>query len=138
MKLLVLTTEPISAQQLRAALPRDLEPQDAEVMLVAPALHESALRFWVSDADGAIARADAVRRESIERLGADGVPATGDTGEADPIEAIEDALETFDAERIVLFTHPESEQRYREGVDEAEIAERFGRPVDRAQVTDGP
>ncbi|HEY8624624.1 MAG TPA: hypothetical protein VIL82_01335 [Solirubrobacteraceae bacterium] len=136
MKLLVLTSEPISAQQLRDALPRDIDPQDAEVMLVAPAFHESALRFWVSDADDAIARADAIRRESVERLGAEGVPASGDTGEADPLDAIEDALETFDAERIVLFTHPQSDQRYREDVDEAAIAQRFGRPVDRAEVAD--
>jgi hypothetical protein len=135
-KLLVLTSEPISAQQLRDALPRDIDPQDAEVMLVAPAFHESALRFWVSDADDAIARADAIRRESVERLGAEGVPASGDTGEADPLDAIEDALETFDAERIVLFTHPQSDQRYREDVDEAAIAQRFGRPVDRAEVAD--
>jgi hypothetical protein len=66
MKLLVLTSEPISAQQLRDALPGDLEPQDAEVMLVTPAFHDSALRFWVSDADDAIARADAIRRESVD------------------------------------------------------------------------
>jgi hypothetical protein len=41
---------------------------------------------------------------------------------------------------LVVTSEPISanEQRYREGVDEAEIAERFGRPVDRAQVTDGP
>ena len=138
MKLLVLTSEPISARQLQGALPRDLDPQAAEVMLVAPAFHENALRFWVSDADDAIARAEAIRRESVEQLGAQGVSASGDTGEADPLDAIEDALKTFDADRIVLFTHPENEQRYREGVDEAEIAERFGRPVDRAQVTDVP
>ena len=137
MKLLVLTSEPISAQQLRDALPRDVDPEDAEVMLVAPAFHDNALRFWVSDADDAIARADAIRRESIERLGDEGVAASGDTGEADPLEAIEDALETFDAERIVVFTHPDSEQRYREDIDDRQIAERFGRPVDRAQVTDG-
>jgi hypothetical protein len=138
MKLLVVTSESISARQLQAALPPGLDPQKAEVMLVAPAFHENALRFWVSDADDAIARAEAIRRESVEQLGAQGVPASGDTGEADPLDAIEDALKTFDADRIVLFTHPENEQRYREGVDEAEIAERFGRPVDRAQVTDGP
>jgi hypothetical protein len=137
MRLLVLTSEPISARQLRDALPHDLEPQDAEVMLVAPAFHESALRFWVSDADDAIARADAIRRDSVERLGAEGVAASGDTGEADPMDAIEDALETFDADRIVLFTHPDDQQRYREDIDEHTVAERFGRPVDRALVTDG-
>jgi hypothetical protein len=94
MRLLVLTSEPVNADQLRDALPGDADPTDAEVMVVAPALHESALRFWLSDADDAIARADEVRRRSLDQLGAEGVPASADTGESDPEGAIEDVLET--------------------------------------------
>jgi hypothetical protein len=134
MKVLVLTSEPITAQQLRDALRSDIDPADAEVMVVAPALQESRLKFWLSDADDAIARAEAVRRESLERLGDAGVSASGDTGESDPEEAIEDALKTFDADRIVLFTHRGEDQRYREDLDDRELAERFGRPVDHAAV----
>jgi hypothetical protein len=134
MKVLVLTTEPISAQQLRDALGAGDDPADAEVMVVAPALAGSAVKFWMSDADAAIERADRVRRESVERLGEEGVSASGDTGEADPYEAIEDALQTFDADRIVLFTHEGKDQRYREDLDDHAIAERFGRPVDHANV----
>ena len=103
-------------------------------MVVAPALADSALKFWMSDADEAIARADEVRRESVERLGEQGVSATGDTGEADPFTAIYDALKTFDADRIVLFKHARG-QRYREDVDPAAVRERFGRPVDQATVS---
>jgi nucleotide-binding universal stress UspA family protein len=134
MKVLVLASEPITAQQLRDALSTDVDPTDAEVMVVAPALQTSGLKFWLSDADDAIARADEVRRESIERLGDAGVSASGDTGESDPEEAIEDALKTFDADRIVLFTHQGEDQRYREDLDDRELAERFGRPVDHAAV----
>jgi hypothetical protein len=130
MKVLVL----ISAPQLRDALASGLDPSDADVMLVAPAFAESAVRFWMSDADDAIARADEVWRESVERLGDAGIPATGDTGEADPYIAVEDALKTFDADRIVVFTHQGENQRYREDLDDAELSERFGRPVDHAVV----
>jgi hypothetical protein len=132
MKILVLTTEPVTADQLRAALPADSDPEDAEVMVVAPALHKNALRFWVSDADEAISKADDVRHQSVEQLGADGVSASGDTGEGDPDEAIEDALKTFPADRILIFTHPDSEQRYKEGVDPDELQQRFGVPVTQA------
>jgi hypothetical protein len=134
MKVLVLTSEPITAQALRDALSADIDPSDAEVMLVAPAFAESAVRFWMSDADDAIARADDVWRESVERLEEAGIPATGDTGEADPHTAIEDALKTFEAERIVVFTRQGDNQRYREDLDEDELAERFGLPVDQASV----
>src|SRR5947209_12809719 len=130
MKVLVVTSETISAQQLRDALgAADEDPSELEVMVVAPALADSALQFWMSDADDAIARAEEVRQASVERLGEEGVSATGDTGEADPYVAIEDALKMFDADRIVLFTHDARAQRYREDLDEREIAERFGRPV---------
>jgi hypothetical protein len=133
-KVLVLTSEPITAQQLRATLGAHGDPSDLEVMVVAPALADSAVQFWMSDADEAIARAEEVRQASVERLGEEGVAATGDTGEADPYTAIEDALKTFDADRIVLFTHGGENQRYREDLDQGEIAERFGRPVDQASV----
>ena len=134
MKLLVLTSEPITAAQLRDALPGDLDPHESEVMVVAPALQESSLRFWMSDVDDAIAKADAVRRETVDRLGAEGVPASGDTGEADPAQAIQDALQTFTADRIMIFTHNGDDQRYREDVDASELEQRFGIPVDRTRV----
>lgn len=134
MKILVLTSEPITAGQLRHALGSDADPSRAEVMVVAPAYAESGLRFWMSDADDAIAKAEEVRRTSVEELDEAGIPATGDTGEADPHTAIEDALKTFDADRIVIFTHPEKGQRYREDLDREELSERFGRPVDHATV----
>ncbi len=135
MKLLVLTTEPISADQLRAALPAEADPSDAEVMVIAPALHENALRFWVSDADEAIGKARAVESETIDQLGDAGISASADTGESDPLEAVEDALRTFEADRIVIFSHPRDEQLYREDVDDSQLRERFGIPVDRAEVS---
>jgi hypothetical protein len=135
MKLLVVTSEPVTADQLRDALPADAKPEEAEVMVVAPALQEDALHFWMSDADGAIARAEAVRRETVERLDSAGVPASGDTGESDPLAAIQDALQSFSADRIVLFTHGGSDRRYREDIDPENIQQRFGLPVDQGLVS---
>lgn len=135
MKLLLVTSEPVTADQLRDALPADAKPEEAEVMVLAPALQEDALHFWMSDADGAIARAEAVRRETVERLDSAGVPASGDTGESDPLAAIQDALQSFSADRIVLFTHGGSDRRYREDIDPENIQQRFGLPVDQALVS---
>jgi hypothetical protein len=135
MRVLVLTTEPISAGQLRDALGAELCTGETEVKVVAPAVHESALRFWVSDADEAIAKAEEVRRQTVERLGADGVAAAGDTGESDLEQAVGDALQDFDADRIVVFTRPESERRYREDIDAQELEQRLGRPVKHALVS---
>jgi hypothetical protein len=136
MRLLVLTSEPVSAEQLRRALPGDADPADAEVLVVAPALHENALRFWLSDADEAIARAEEISRQSVEQLGSEGVSAAADTGESDPEDALEDMLKSFAADRILLFTHAADDdaQRYREDVDPAALQSRFGIPVTQARV----
>jgi hypothetical protein len=135
MKLLVITSASISANQLRDALGAEIDREQTEIMIVAPAFQQSPLKFWFSDADEAIERAEQVRRESVERLGQEGIGASSDTGESDPLEAIEDALQTFPAERIVLFTHAGGDQRYREGVEDREIQERFGIPVDHALLS---
>ncbi|HWD77031.1 MAG TPA: hypothetical protein VG371_17985 [Solirubrobacteraceae bacterium] len=133
-RILVVTTEVVSGNQLRQALPGGIDPQEAEVMVVAPALQKSAFRFWMSDADDAIARAEAVRRESLERLGDAGVSASADTGEGGTAAAIEDALKSFPADRILVFTHREGEQRYREDLNEDEVEARFKIPVTRAEI----
>jgi hypothetical protein len=133
-KLLVVTSEPVSARRLRAAIPDGAADDHTEVMVVAPALQEKAVRFWLSDADEAIARAEEVRQKTVQHLDEEGVAASGDTGESDPLDAIQDALQTFPAHRIVLFTHSGSEQRYKEDVDPSEVSARFGLPVDRATV----
>ena len=134
MKVLAVVSEPIDADALRAALGSAEVTDDAEVLVVSPALHASGLRFWMSDDDDAIARAQAVQEETVERLEEAGVDAAGDTGEADPMTAIQDALQSFPAERIVIFSHPEGEKRYRE--EELEEAQRrFGVPVVQGEIS---
>jgi hypothetical protein len=133
MKVLVVAAEPINADALREALGAD-ETRNAEVLVVSPALHGSKLRFWVSDDDAAIAHADAVQEETVERLDEEGIDAAGDTGEADPLLAIQDALQTFPADRVVIFSHPGDDRDYREDeLDEAQ--RRFGVPVIQRRVT---
>jgi nucleotide-binding universal stress UspA family protein len=134
MNVLVLTSEAINAEQLRDALGGDVDPTDTQVMVVAPALHDSPIKFWFSDADDAIARAEQVSRQTVEQLDEAGVPASADTGESDPLDAVEDTLRTFPADRIVVFTHPEGEQQYREDFDTSELEQRFGVQVEQATV----
>lgn len=123
MKVLVLVSEPVSGEIVKSAIGKDVA-EDAEVLVVAPALN-SKMRFFFSDPDEAIARADAVQQESVERMNEEGMDAAGDTGESDPLQAIEDALVTFDAEEIVLCTNPKGERNWLEDgiVDDAK--ERF-------------
>lgn len=131
MKVLVIASEQISADRLRATLGDTTD--EAEIMVVAPALHQSALRFWLSDSDEAIQRAEFVRRATVEGLDEEGLDAHGDICQGNPVTAVEDALGAFPADRIVVFTRPVSEQRYAEAVDAQALRERFGVPVQRAE-----
>jgi hypothetical protein len=132
-KVLVLTPEPVDDQVLRSTLGAELD--GAEVLVVSPATNQSRLAFWVSDPDEAIAEAQRTQEETVERLEEAGVDAAGDTGEGEPSVALQDALATFPAERIVIVTHPEGERDYREDEGLAEAAAAAGVPVTWAEVT---
>jgi len=132
MRLLVVTPEPVDAGALRAALGDEVE--GAEVLVVSPAGNRSKVAFWVSDSDEAIAEADATQEETVERLEEEGVDAAGDTGESEPAVAIQDALATFKADRIVVFSHPDGDRDYREDDGLADAEQRFGIPVEHAII----
>ena len=135
MKLLVVTPEPIDAAALRSAAGPGAE--EAEVLVVTPATHQSGLRFWMSDPDPAIERAEGVAQESAERMEEEGVDAVGETGESDPLLAVQDALATFDADEIVLCTHAAGED---EGWLETGVVEEIKRrysdlPVRQVEIS---
>ena len=126
-KILAVVSEPVSADALRSAVGGEAA-ENAEVLVVAPALNTKR-RFLLADPDPAIERAEAVQEETVERLDEEGVDAAGDTGESDPLLAIQDALQTFDADEIVLLTHAGGTQNWlEEGVVE-QAQERFEPPL---------
>lgn len=125
-KILALVAEPVSGDALRSALGPDAD--DAEVLVVAPAL-TGKLSWLTGDTDAAIERAEAVQQETVERLDEEGVDAAGDTGESDPLLAVQDALQTYPADQIVLFTHRGGKRNWlEEGVVE-QARQRFEPPV---------
>lgn len=126
-KILAVVSEPVSGEALRSAVGEDVSG-DTEVLVVAPALNKK-IRFLFSDSDEAIGRADDVQEETVERLDEEGIDAAGDTGESDPLLAIQDALTTWPADEIVLFTHEGGERNWLEEgvVDDAKA--RFDAPV---------
>jgi hypothetical protein len=130
-KLLVVTPEPVDAKLLRETLGEEV--RGAEVLVISPATNQSKVAFWVSDSDEAIAEAELAQQETVERLEEEGVDAAGDTGESEPDVAIQDALATFAADRIVVFTHPDPD--YREDQPLSDLEDRFGVPVTHAEIS---
>jgi GABA permease len=131
-RILALVSEPVSGEALKRAVGQEAA-EAAEVLVVAPALN-TRTRFLFSDPDPAIERAEAVEQETVERMTEEGVDAAGDTGESEPLLALNDALQTFEADEIVIFTHPGGQVNWAEEglVDEAR--ERFDQPVQHIVV----
>jgi len=132
-KLLVLTPEPVDAAMLRSVLGDEVD--GAEVLVISPATNQSGLAFWVSDSDEAIAEAETAQVDTVEHLEEEGIDAAGGTGESEPAVAIQDALATFAADRIVVFSHPEGDRDYREDDGLADAEARFGVPVTHALIS---
>ena len=101
---------------------------EASVMLVAPAVN-SRLRHLVSDTDAALADARLRVENAVSELVARGLSVTGRVGDADPLQAIDDALAMFQANELILATHPPENSHWLERNLLARIAERYALPL---------
>ena len=100
---------------------------------VSPALN-SPLKHWTSDEDQARATAEDRLRRSVAELERLGISARGEVGDADPLQAIEDALRTFGADVIVISTHPEGRSNWLERGVVTSARERFAVPITHVVV----
>src|SRR3954447_9794799 len=132
-RILVVANETVGGATLVEEIHRRAEGVDEHVLVVSPALN-SPLKHWVSDEDGARAAAAERLQQSLVRLRALGVNAEGEVDDADPLQAIEDALRTFGADEIIISTHPEGRSHWLErGVVDA-ARERFSPPITHVVV----
>jgi hypothetical protein len=132
-RILVVANETVGGQELLAKIRERAEGTPSEIFVVSPALN-SKLRHWASDEDRARDAAEARLRHSLARLADIGLSANGEVGDADPVQAVEDALRTFGADEIVLSTHPEGRSHWLErGVVDA-VRNRFVVPVTHVVV----
>ena len=77
----------------------------------------------------AIAEAESTSERTAAALRESGARARATTGESEPLLALQDALATFPADRVVVFVRDEDAARYREDDMIGEAERRFGVPV---------
>jgi hypothetical protein len=127
---LVITSVERPVAVLRELLGDDVD----ELKVVVPAVKQSRLQ-WLTNADDD-AREDAEQAAtSIDEATPDGVRA--EAGDADPLQAAEDALADFDADELVVVTRPDEEATWLEEGRAADVERRFpGLKVRRLVVSD--
>jgi hypothetical protein len=127
-RILVVATEAVGGAALRDVILGAHGEQDAEVLVLAPALN-SRLRHWLSDEDDARRAAGVRLAASLASLRAAGIEALGLVGDADPLQAIADALYQYAAHEIVIATPPEEGSHWLARDLAARAQRRFARPV---------
>jgi hypothetical protein len=132
-RILVVANETVAGRRLRDAIQSAAAGHRANVLVVSPALN-SPLKHWVSDEDEARAAAEQRLRRSVAELELLGIDAHGEIGDADPVQAIEDALRTFGADEIIISTHPEGRSNWLERGVVTSARERFAVPLTHVVV----
>jgi hypothetical protein len=132
-RILVIANETVGGERLRDEIHSRSEGYDEHVLVVTPALN-SHLRHWASDEDNARVEAQKRLDASLERLRSGGIDARGEVGDAEPLQAMEDALRLFGADEIIISTHPEGRSHWLEkGIVET-ARERFAVPITHVVV----
>jgi GABA permease len=137
-RILAIANETVEGDAFHRLIVETAGHMPADVLVVAPALN-TRFRHWLSDNDGAREAAEHRLERSVERLDAAGIPAYGWVGDADPLEAIADALAVFEADQLIIATHPESRSNWLARDVVRRARERFDLPtahvvVERALV----
>jgi hypothetical protein len=125
-RVLVIANETVEADILRETL--ESVAHATEVLVVAPALN-TRLRHRTSDEDAARAAAGSRLLASLAALDDAGVRVDGWVGEADPMQAIEDALAVFPADELLVVTDAEERSNWLAHDLVARACARFSRPV---------
>lgn len=127
-RILVVANETVAGSALRREIGYRSRGYDADVRVVCPAL-TSKLRRWTSDEDEARAAAQQRLNHMVAQLLRGGAKAEGHVGDADPLQAMEDALRRFSADEVIISTHPHGRSNWLERDVVSRARERFELPV---------
>jgi GABA permease len=110
-RVLVVANETVEADELLAELRRIEDEQSSTFLVVAPAVAaEHGLGTW-SQA-GAIEAAQERLDRTLAVLRSEGLDCDGRVGDMVPFAAVRDALDRFEADLIVISTHPATHSRW--------------------------
>jgi len=132
-RILVIANETVGGRALLSEIKQRSAGIRANVRVVTPALN-SPVRHWTSDEDDARAAAQERLEQSLQTIRDAGIDATGEIGDGDPLQAIEDALRTFAPDELIISTHPEGRSHWLERGVVSGARERFALPVTHVVV----
>jgi GABA permease len=134
-RILVVANQTVEGSELLTEIRnRSRGHERVELLVVSPALRVTRLQRIASDTDEARAEAEARLERSIAALERAGLSARGQTGDEDPLVAIEDALSQFGADEEIVSTLPPERSRWLERGVVEQSREKLDVPVSHVVV----
>lgn len=111
-QLLAIVTDPLEGREPIEELRRDANGDGVEVRVVVPAVAETAFRDLMGDVDEPAQHAHDVLAVSLANLRRQGISASGEVGDSDPVLAAQDALREAPADEVLIFEHGGEQTRW--------------------------
>ena len=114
-RILVLANETLAGEDVLDAVRERAADDEAEILVVAPALPGSRMSHWLSsDTSAARDAAEQRLRSSVGAFANAGFRVNGQLGDGDPLQALDDASRVFRPHEIVIGTLPPERSRWLE------------------------
>ncbi|HEY2477839.1 MAG TPA: hypothetical protein VGI17_03840 [Solirubrobacterales bacterium] len=113
--LIAIVTAAFGSPESVEALKREVADGTTEVRLVAPAVESNPLHHTFGDIDKPRVEAGERLEQAVAAARAAGLRVSAEVGDADPVQAAQDALLKKPADEILFFSHADKEKDWYEG-----------------------
>jgi hypothetical protein len=111
-RLLAIVTDSLEGPEPIEEIRRAGNGGEGEVRVVVPAVEATAFRHTLGDIDEPKQQAEERLRAALDALSRNGVTATGEVGDPDPVQAAQDALLKAPADEVVIFERESDQARW--------------------------
>jgi hypothetical protein len=113
-RVIAVVTDELHGNEPVEQLQANADGDGVEVRVVVPAVEANPLRHTMGDIDEPRQQAEERLERILETLRRSDVRVSGEVGDADPVQAAQDALLKGPADEVLIFEHPEGEAEWYE------------------------
>ncbi|HEX4670358.1 MAG TPA: hypothetical protein VH275_10360 [Solirubrobacterales bacterium] len=111
-RLLAIVTDELEGSEPIEEIRRAGNGDGTEVRIVVPAVEATAFRHTLGDIDEPKRQAEERLRSALDSLSRNGVKASGEVGDPDPVQAAQDALLKAPADEVLIFERESGQARW--------------------------
>jgi hypothetical protein len=113
-RVIAIVTDELPGAEPLEQLQANSNGDGVEVRVVVPAVEANALHHTMGDVDGPRKQAEERLEQVLKALGGGNVAVSGEVGDADPVQAAQDALLKAPADEVLIFEHAEGQEQWYE------------------------